>query len=193
VGIYRGGDVIDLRVDAPRVRDAFLRGVEFFERDQIGVPVATIAIYCCPWAGWLRIAIDTRERSDAHVKRWLPKYEARGMKWPGSDEMGLFCSNAPDFAYRGWRDIDFAHWHDEYKGDSRSVVGLDGHIDHPSTASDDYNQPFYNMLVSTVRDLEGDPTIARIEAAEPLRLGVQMLDSRFVIYWVRTRAEREGA
>jgi hypothetical protein len=76
--------VIDLRTDTANIRAWYHEGLRAFVQENPGTAVATVALYACPWASWLLLALDTPEHSNSHVARW----GARGIPWVGKDEHG---------------------------------------------------------------------------------------------------------
>ena len=176
--------MIDLRADMARVRAFLIGGLEAFRAERPAIRVSMVAVYCCPWAGWLVLSLDTREHSDAHVAEWAPRDAARGVEWAGQDHAGRFCDNAPDMEFHAWRELAMEHWQAECEGPSRTILQLDGRVWAPSTANEDYNRPFFEALVPTVREVGHHPALARLELDATWRSGVQMLDSQFAEYWV---------
>jgi hypothetical protein len=184
--------VIDQRTDAIRIRDWYLEGVRGFIAEHAQTPVATLAFYSCPWAGWLTLALDTREHSDAHVARWADKDAAKGMAWSGTDDHGRFCDNVPDFAFQGWRALEIEHWKREYEGAAPVIVGLDGRTDRPPAregepgyeGDEGYNRPFHRALVALLQTLQHEAAVGDLKRTTPFRMGVQMLDSELSTFWV---------
>jgi hypothetical protein len=184
--------MIDLRTDAVRIRAWLLEGVRGFGQEQPQTSVATLALHACPWAGWVTLALDTREHSDAHVAHWAPKVAARNIAWSGTDARGTFCDNAPDFAFRGWRELDCDHWRSAYVEGAPVIVDLDGVTVRPPADEDapgyegdeGYNRPFHRALVSMLQAFQREPVVSELKKSPPFRLGVQMLDGARVTFWV---------
>jgi hypothetical protein len=179
--------VIDLRNDTAAIGAWCREGIRAFAQEYPDTVVATVALYACPWAGWLLLTLDTPEHSNSHVARW----GSRGIPWIGKDEYGMFCDNPPDFAFNEWRSFECDHWRAEYEGSAPLVINHDGVTVQPPTrdgqpgyeGDEGYNRVFHPALVASLRNVELDSGFGGVNRAAPFRLGVSMVDSRLSVFW----------
>jgi hypothetical protein len=72
------------------------------------------------------------------------------------------------------------------------IVDLDGLTVRPPTVEDapgyegheGYNRPFHRALVSMLQAFQREPVVSELKKSPPFRLGVQMLDSTLVTFWM---------
>ena len=124
-------------------------------RDENGMPVRAVGLYCCAWGGYLTLCFDRFELGE---------------------DAG---ENLPDYSHPAYRFLEFKDWKDEFEGRNDPfgewrVESPDGALtegDNASAAA--YQEPFFQYLVSIA------PSVVAgcLQPGEEQRVVVQMLDT----------------
>lgn len=127
-----------------------------FSRLHHEIRVTCVALYCCPWAGWVSINFDTNRES----------------------------YNCPDFSFCAFKIYDVQQWQDEC-AKNELLLRLNGEIIHINDEEDDetLNNIVFRFLVNVMKQPEIVNRVIALNRDISYRIGVQMLDSEYVDFW----------
>ena len=94
--------------------------------------------------------------------------------------------NVPDFEHHMFRELEVDEWEEAYWNEETrpEIVMPDGTALYPTTVNDDYHEPFYDFLVSVMKEFDRDrESMAMLDLGLSLKVGVQILDSRHESFW----------
>lgn len=175
--------MIDLRTTRRPVQDLIADSLSSFAHERPEVAWSSFALYACPWSGWILTSFDTESRSTERVA----ELAENGPDWYGEDAWGRFSNNCPDFQFHEWRLLSLDHWRDAYEAEEQTthVRDLDGqdHFIDEEEGDEALNEPVFmflrTVLLEEMEKMNADPSLHGARR----RLGVQLLDSRFVEFW----------
>jgi hypothetical protein len=151
--------MIDLR-DYVEPIAAFLDGeLAAFRRRHPDIVSPHIALYSCPWSGWVSLCLDSEPQVD---------------------------QNCPDFELVEFALFEAPAWGAEYEEHAvLEIVGVDGTsqvVDTDLEGDEGINRVFFEFLRSVLASERTEASLVRL-GLRPSRLGVQMLDSLFESSW----------
>lgn len=172
--------MIDLETARRPLHELIKKSLSSFAAEQPHVTWSTLALYACPWAGWIMTHLDTEANSDATVAA----FEDQGPDWYGEDQWGRFNNNCPDFEFFEWRELQVKHWRTEYEEtDPIHVRDLSGRDHHIGTENEAINGLVFEflraVLLEYVDTVKADPLMLQSRR----RFGVQLLGSAFSEFW----------
>lgn len=170
--------MLDLRQFIPEYRKLVRDTLLHFESEQANFRWSCVAFDAAPEHGRLGLNFDSRDTSDAIVR----KYEKNGPAWYGADAAGRFNNNCADFSFSRFVDLDLYNaWVVPWESDDRFLcIDVDGQsheVDQEQEGSEGYNKLVFPLL-TRVRDLEIDWVRENARNRDQVsRFGVQMCDS----------------
>jgi hypothetical protein len=175
--------VIDLRPYwLPLVAD-IERALRAFREQHADVRISTVALYGDGFHGAAHLHLDTASHSAAFVQRWA------GQGGSLQDAAGTFCRNCPDFEFAAG-DFSFAGYPDFYEIAETvplSFVSLDG-VRSPPVDPDMGDEGKHEHVFALLkRVLASFGSFAALSRSTPFRAGVQMIDSRYIKFWLLDR------
>jgi len=174
--------LIDLSQYPGRIKPFLNDALRRFAREHPDVCVNCVALYACPWAGWISLYLDT----PAHAEQFVRNWRHRGPTWYGVDAAGAFCNNCPDFAFVEYALLEFEEWIEASDAPDplrlRGADGFDIPVD-PAEGDQAFNRPFFDMLVGLMEELPALPSYHLLARDEPFRAGVQLLASDLSRFW----------
>ena len=150
-------------IDLQSHRDPLLEFLElelrgFLER-RPAARLRHVALYSCPWSGWVSLCLDSKERID---------------------------QNCPDFEHVEVALYEAPDWSSEYETSDMPEVsvadGLVRVIAVDSEGDEAYNEVFFSFLCDVLAAATGRGVLRELTRSG-LRLGVQMLDSELNRTW----------
>lgn len=172
--------VIDLQKLLPSVTDFIIFSLSNFESSNEGEKICTLCLCGDGFHGSVFLYLDTLKNSMQTVAKW----EHKGSAWYGEDKIGKFNNSGADFAhYAG--DFVLPDYPDFYEVDPETIefVQLDGEVIKPNSdeGNEGLNKIIFSLLKQAVIQLSPFDSIPK---AQPFRVGVQMIDSKYIEYWV---------
>lgn len=153
--------MIDLRMHSQAVIVFLRTGLAEFRQQHPDICPLHVALYCCPWSGWISLCLDRNVQPE---------------------------QNCPDFEFSEFSIYDTTDWAAKYEDESLlRIVGThrtECTVDLEVDDDEAFNRPFFDFLCEL---LSGDDARAAIMASglQPSHLGVQMLDSEYSVCWQR--------
>lgn len=133
-----------------------------FVRQHPEAALGHVALYCCPWSGWVSLCIDSAVQLD---------------------------QNCPDFEYPEVALYQASTWAAEYENeDTLTIVTTNGEhlvVDPEPEGDEALNAVFFDFLRGLLVDPAATEAISSA-AKRGVRVGVQLLDSRFNEAWMLT-------
>ena len=140
------------------ILDFLTSALRRFRDDHRQVPVRHVALYCCPWSGWISLCLDSSLQED---------------------------QNCPEFEFVEFDLYEDKSWVTEYEADIPKVMTVDGtvhDVDIESEGDEALNRLFYDFLVGLLSTTDAESIVDSI-IGRPVRLGVQLLDSQYETTW----------
>ncbi len=158
--------MIDLRRHRTQILDFFESGLVEFRHRHPDVAVGHVALYCCPWVGWVSLCIDQAVQ---------------------------LRQNCPDFGHVEVAIYEANDWPAEYESEGPLHIvtanGEDLEIDIESEGDEALNAVFFEFLGQLLAN-PAAAVLLRTVAAGPVRVGVQLLDSEFSdSWWLASRTD----
>lgn len=152
-------ELVDLRTHREPLLRFLETELEAFRTANPSVSVGHVALYSCPWSGWVALSLDSARQPD---------------------------QNCPDFEHAEVGVYDAPEWSSEYEEASQPrITLLDGRVVEPDVehgGDEAYNQVFFHFLCDVLQSaIEGG--ILEMGSGPRPRVGVQMLDSEFTRSW----------
>lgn len=150
--------MIDLREHSGRIVAWLAAELVRFRLEHADVPSPHVALYCCPWSGWISLCLDPEAQLE---------------------------QNCPDFEFVEFALYEAPEWAAQYEeDDTLTIVDADGNkhlVELASDGDEGLNHIFFEFL----RSLLASRTREAITNAQirPKRLGVQLLDSEYGDSW----------
>ncbi|HEY0466373.1 MAG TPA: hypothetical protein VGC79_19320 [Polyangiaceae bacterium] len=151
--------MIDLREHSGPITAFLLAELARFGQEHPDVPSPHVALYCCPWSGWVSLCLN---------------------------RTGEIEQNCPDFEFVEFALYEAPVWAKQYESEERLTVvdsaGLRHEVDVEAEGDELLNGLFFAFLA----DLLAAPRVlASLNAANlrPTRFGVQLLDSEYGSTW----------
>ena len=152
--------MIDLREHAVPLRRFVESSLSTFLETNPALSIGHVALYSCPWSGWVSLCVDSRPHQD---------------------------QNCPDFDHAEVAIYEAEDWSEEYESsDSPEIVGLDGIILKPDITEEGdeaFNRPFFDFLCGILRHVPPSGILSQQQRQPDVRAGVQLLDSAFTDSW----------
>ena len=173
--------VIDLREMRRPLVDDIRESLATFSGKHPGTLISTVGLCGDGFHGIVSLHADTPEHSTASVRKWAKN----GPAWYGEDRQGRFCNNCWDFKHcigeftlSGYPDLYSAP-----EDDPTDYITLEGAKTRaePTDGNEGKNRIVFPFLIATLAEVSPFPMLAK---AAPFRVGVQMLDSRCVDFWL---------
>jgi hypothetical protein len=151
--------MIDLREHSGPINELLIAGLARFGFEHPDVPSPHVALYCCPWSGWVSLCLD---------------------------RTGQLEQNCPDFEFVEVALYQAPAWAMQYEGEDRmTVIDSDG-LQHVFDIESEGDEVLNCLFFAFLRELLSAPqTLASINSVNirPARLGVQLLDSEYSTSW----------
>ena len=151
--------MIDLRLYRDSLLNFLEAGVVEFKRLHPEETIEHIALYCCPWAGWVSLCFNRTAQ---------------------------LVQNGPDFDFHGAAPFEASPWVDAYEtSPSFRVANTAGRVVEIDTEVDGdeaLNAVFFEFLLDLLQDARARAAIATLNRGS-LRVGVQLLDSQWNRAW----------
>ncbi len=151
--------MIDLREHRDPVLQFLEAGLGDFRRSHPSVPIGHVALYCCPWSGWVSLCLDSVEEED---------------------------QNCPDFLYVEAALYQADSWCTEYEDEEAprvtTLAGRTVELDVEGEGDEAFNREFFEFLQALLRTPRAEAAV-RAAAGDRARIGVQLLDSEFNDSW----------
>ena len=131
----------------------------------------------------MTINFDVQTHSDTYVEN----LKRKNVSWYGQDSDGNYCNNCPDFEYVDYSCINFPDWQQQcevhetvtFKNRLGNLIEINQSID----GDEAINKVIYEYYVEILKDLEQRRLFDNLNRDQGLRIGVQMLDSRYEKFW----------
>ncbi|MCB9856692.1 MAG: hypothetical protein H6818_13510 [Phycisphaerales bacterium] len=134
-------------------------GLRKFRLHHPDTAVGHIALYCCPWSGWVSLCLNRSPAPD---------------------------TNCPDFDFVEFAFYGAEEWANEYESDElMKVIDLDGRehlLDIETLGDEAIDHAFFEFLRRLLQSTDGISALSPI-ADRPLWAAVQMLDSQYNESW----------
>lgn len=134
-------------------------GLNEFRRAHREEPIGHVALYCCPWRGWVVLCLDPAQRSN---------------------------QNCRDFRHFQVAAYPVAQWAEEYEqAPALELVDLAGQthvVDITAEGDEALNLLFFEFLTRLLHEPSVETAVRRV-AGGTVRIGVQCLDSAFNESW----------
>jgi hypothetical protein len=151
--------MIDLREHAHPIREWLVDGLLRFRLERPSIPATHVALYCCPWSGWISLCVDPNVQLD---------------------------QNCPDFEFVEVALYEASDWASQYEEDDELLVmdanGSSQVADIDSEGDEALNRLFFEFLFALLTAPETVKAIAHVSSVTK-RLGVQLLDSKYGSSW----------
>lgn len=151
--------MIDLRRHQGPILSFLESGLARFRRQHPDAPLGHVALYCCPWSGWVSLCLDRAAQLD---------------------------QNCPDFEYAEFALYEANTWTEAYETEDPLTIvtasGVNIELDLDSTGDEALNAVFFDFLRELLADSSATHAL-RAAAGGGLRIGVQLLDSEFNEAW----------
>ncbi|MBT8488253.1 MAG: hypothetical protein HKN72_11050 [Gemmatimonadetes bacterium] len=151
--------MVDLRSHKEPLLRFLETELEAFRTANPSVSAGHVALYSCPWSGWVALSLDSTPRPD---------------------------QNCPDFEHTEVGIYDAPEWSSEYEEASQPrITLLDARVVEPDVEHDGdeaYNEVFFDFLCVVLQSAI-ETGILEMDSGPRPRVGVQMLDSGFNRSW----------
>lgn len=152
--------MVDLRRHQQPILQFFETGLRRFRESFPTASVRHVALYCCPWSGWVSLCVDSVPQAD---------------------------QNCPDFEHVEIALYEATDWSSEYESEEYPRIRrLDGEVievDLDSGGDEAFNHVFFQFL-SAVLALPETLKLLEALADKQVHVGVQMLDSGLNHSWL---------
>lgn len=152
--------MIDLRKHQGPLLRLLETGLRRFQESRPSVPVRHVALYSCPWSGWVSLCVDS-----------APQLE----------------QNCPDFEYVEIALYEAPDWASEYdSAEAPRVARPDGEVvevDLETEGDEGFNRVFFEFICDLLTGPEAASVLQSLPGPD-VRVGVQMLDSNLSRSWV---------
>lgn len=151
--------MVDLRAHTTPVLRFIETELKAFRRAHPSVEPGHVALYSCPWSGWVALSVDSTPQPD---------------------------QNCPDFEHPEVGLYDASEWSSEYEEVDQPTITLpDGRVVRPDVEGEGdeaYNRVFFDFLCDVLQSAVEAGSLDSGSGPRP-RVGVQMLDSAFSRSW----------
>ncbi|MCC6983406.1 MAG: hypothetical protein IT535_09065 [Bauldia sp.] len=148
--------MIDLRDHVDPIRLWLIEGLVRFQSEHPTIRAEHVALYCCPWAGWISLCLDSNPQLD---------------------------QNCPDFEFVEFTLYDAPGWAADYEAaeGQPTVINTRGEEQSVVDGDEGLNRLFFEFLGDLMVDRSTMTAIGAV--MRPRRVGVQLLDSQFTLSW----------
>jgi hypothetical protein len=153
--------MIDFRDHREPVIRFLESGLITFRESHPSDRIGHVALYCCPWSGWVSLCIDPAAQDN---------------------------QNCPDFKHVWVALYTATSWSEEYEQVPRpeitTLAGQSVVLDIEGEGDEAINREFFGFLRALLHSPEAEAAV-RGAADGSVRIGVQLLDSSFSESWNR--------